>query len=165
MPETPPGGQDGTAVSTRINAKDLQGTLLAFDFGLKRIGVAVAETILGNARGLGVVNHSESGPDWSEIDDLLKDWQPVLLLVGYPCNMDGSPSEMSDRALEFAAELKKRSRIPVEPVDERLSSSEAMDQLRQQRRDGLRKRRINKELIDQEAARLLLQQWLTESAG
>ena len=74
--------------------------------------------------------------------------------------MDGSASEMSRLSLLFAAELRDRSGISVQAIDERLSSSAALDQLREERRSGLRKKRISRGLIDQEAARLILQQWL-----
>jgi putative Holliday junction resolvase len=164
MPDHGAGEPPELAEFNEQDSKNAKGTLIAFDFGLKRIGVAVGETLLANARGLAVVAHSASGPDWPAIEKILHDWQPALLLVGYPCNMDGSPSEMSRLALQFAGELRKRSGIRVQAIDERLSSSEALDQLREERRDGLRKRRISRGLIDQEAARLILQQWMSEAS-
>ena len=163
MPDHGAGEPPELAEFNEQDSRNAKGTLIAFDFGLKRIGVAVGETVLANARGLAVVAHSASGPDWPAIEKILQDWQPALLLVGYPLNMDGSPGEMSRLALQFGGELRKRSGIPVQAIDERLSSSEALDQLREQRRGGLRKKRISRGLIDQEAARLILQQWLSEA--
>ena len=160
MPDYGTGEPRELADFNKQSSQQVKGTLIAFDFGLKRIGVAIGETLLGNARGLAVVAHSASGPDWPTIDKILRDWHPVLLLVGYPCNMDGSASEMSRLSLLFAAELRDRSGISVQAIDERLSSSAALDQLREERRSGLRKKRISRGLIDQEAARLILQQWL-----
>ena len=164
MPEYGAGEPRELADFNKQASKNAKGTLIAFDFGLKRIGVAIGETLLGNARGLTVVAHSASGPDWLAIEKILRDWHPVMVLVGYPCNMDGSPSEMSRLSLLFAAELRERSGIPVQAIDERLSSSEALDRLREERRSGLRKKRISRNLIDQEAARLILQQWLGEAS-
>ena len=161
MPDYGTGEPRQLADFNKQGSKHAKGTLIAFDFGLKRIGVAVGETLLGNARGLTVVAHTASGPDWLAIEKILHDWHPVLLLVGYPCSMDGSPDEISRLSLRFASELRERSGIPVQAIDERLSSSEARDQLREDRRSGLRKRRISRGLIDQEAARLILQQWLS----
>ena len=160
MPDYGTGEPRELADFNKQGSKNAKGTLIAFDFGLKRIGVAVGETLLGNARGLTVVAHTASGPDWPAIKKILHDWHPVLLLVGYPCSMDGSPGEISRLSLRFASELRERSGIPVQAIDERLTSSEARDQLREDRRSGLRKRRISRGLIDQEAARLILQQWL-----
>ena len=164
MPEFDAGEPQELADFNKNGSKNAKGTLIAFDFGQKRIGVAVGETLLGNARGLTVVAHSASGPDWLAIDKILRDWHPALLLVGYPCNMDGRPGEMSRLSLRFASELRERSGIPVQAIDERLSSSEALDRLREERRSGLRKKRISRGLIDQEAARLILQQWLGEAS-
>ena len=164
MPEYGAGEPRELADFNKQASKNTKGTLIAFDFGLKRIGVAIGETLLGNARGLTVVAHSASGPDWLAIEKILHDWHPVMMLVGYPSNMDGSPSEMSRLSLLFAAELRERSGIPVQAIDERLSSSEALDRLREERRSGLRKKRISRNLIDQEAARLILQQWLGEAS-
>lgn len=163
MPDPGTGEPQELAEFNKQDSNYAKGTLIAFDFGLKRIGIAVGETLLGNARGLSVVAHPASGPDWRAIEKILHDWRPVLLLVGYPCNMDGSPSEMSRLSLQFATELRERSGISVQVIDERLSSSEALDQLREERRGGLRKKRISRGLIDQEAARLILQQWLGEA--
>ncbi len=164
MPDSDAGEPPELAEFNEQDSRNAKGTLIAFDFGRKRIGVAIGETLLANARGLTVVTHLATGPDWPAIKKILHDWQPALLLVGYPCNMDGSPSEMSRLSLQFASELRERSGIPVQAIDERLSSSEALDQLREERRSGLRKRRISRGLIDQEAARLILQQWLSEAS-
>lgn len=136
-----------------------RGTVLAFDFGFARIGVAVGESILGQARGLTVVDHRSESPDWEKIDALIAEWNPAQILVGRPTHMDGSENTMTTAASKFADALSSRSGRQVELIDERLSSVEAADHLREQRRSGVRSRRIRKGQIDQEAARILIEQW------
>src|SRR5476649_1503870 len=94
-------------------------TVLAFDFGLQRIGVAVGEPELGTAHPLpGVVAHTQPGR-LTAIESLVKEWQPSLLVVGRPLSEDGAPHEMTRRAERFARQLNGRFRLPVELVDER----------------------------------------------
>lgn len=137
------------------------GTVLAFDFGFARIGVAVGESLLGQARGLTVVGHREDGPDWRRIEELTREWSPALILVGRPLSMDGGDNEMTTAARQFADELAERCGRRVELIDERLSSVEAASNLREERRSGLRKKRVAKGQVDQEAARLLIEQWFS----
>jgi putative Holliday junction resolvase len=98
---------------------------LAFDFGLRRIGVAVGQTITGSAMPLDLVNAQDGAPDWVAIDRLVSEWKPDLLVVGLPYTMDGSEQEISSRARSFANDLEHRYPCPVHIVDERLSSHEA----------------------------------------
>ena len=100
-------------------------TLLAFDFGLSRIGVATGQTVTRTATALSTVRARRGAPDWREIDALVRDWQPDLMLVGLPLNMDSTASEMSERARSFADALAERYATAVEMVDERLTSFEA----------------------------------------
>src|SRR5262245_54339700 len=97
-------------------------TVLAFDFGLKRIGIAVGDSVTGTAAPRPAV---AGGPDWSAISREVAAQQPGLLVVGSPRNEDGSPSAMSDAAHQFALELARRYALPVREVDERYSSLEA----------------------------------------
>ena len=135
-------------------------TVLAFDYGLKRIGVAVANVLTSPAEPLRTLPAKRGEPDWDEIDRCIAGWRPGILVVGIPYNMDGSGASLTDRVRSFAAALASRSGLPVEMVDERLSSREAEDTLRQRRRDGTLARRIRREDIDKEAASVLLRQWL-----
>ena len=102
-------------------------TVLAFDFGLRNIGVAAGQTVSRTAEPVTTLRARRGIPDWAEIDGLLSQWRPDLLLVGLPLNMDQSMSAMGERAQVFAAQLKDRSGLPVELVDERLTSYAARD--------------------------------------
>lgn len=137
-------------------------TLLAFDFGLKRTGVATGESRAGVTRGVATLLPRSGEPDWTGIDALIREWQPDLLVVGLPYNADGSDSAMTLAARAFARALASRSALPVDTVDERHSSIEAQTHLREQRASGLRRRRVRREDIDREAARVIARQWLHE---
>ena len=102
-----------------------EGNVLAFDFGTRYIGVAVATTLTGTARGLTTIAAKNGKPSWHEIAPLIDDYDPVLLVVGRPLNMDGTSFEMTDRAASFAAALKRRYQREVTSWDERLTSKEA----------------------------------------
>lgn len=135
-------------------------TVLAFDYGLRRIGVAVGNVVTSTAEPLGTVGADRGRPDWDGITAHVNAWLPGVAVVGVPCNMDGSPGELTRPAEDFAAELATRFGLEVVTVDERLSSREAEDALRQRRRAGTLGRRVRREDVDMEAARVLLRQWL-----
>jgi len=101
------------------------GLVMAFDFGTKKIGVAIGQSVTGTANPLGVLKARDGIPDWREIQQLINQWQPAHLVIGLPLNMDDSASEMSMRAEKFARRLTGRFNIPHTTVDERLSSFEA----------------------------------------
>ncbi|MFZ1295837.1 MAG: Holliday junction resolvase RuvX [Pseudomonadales bacterium] len=100
-------------------------TVLAFDYGLRTIGVAVGNALLGSASALTTLAARDGVPDWERVRRLLEEWKPDLLLVGLPLNMDDTPSDMSVRAERFARRLTGRFGIASEMMDERLSSFEA----------------------------------------
>lgn len=100
----------------------ISGYVLAFDFGLRHIGVAVGQDVTDTATPLATISASERGPRWNDVARLIEHWQPVRLLVGLPLNMDGSESEMSRQARVFADELERRFELPVTMVDERLTT-------------------------------------------
>jgi putative Holliday junction resolvase len=133
---------------------------LGFDYGRRRIGVAVGGSATGRATPLAVVRCRQDGPDWAAIADLVDEWRPDRMVVGLPYNDDGSESEMTRLARRFAGRLQARFRIPSELVDERLSSREAEDRLRGERAAGTRRRRVRKEDVDMGAAAVILQGWL-----
>ncbi len=133
-------------------------TIIAFDFGLRRIGVAVGQQVTTSASPLRVVSNGENGPDWQQIVALIKEWRPDRLIVGMPMHADGSPSEIGDDVGAFIEQL-GRFELPVESVDERYTSIEAEALLKSQREDGLRGR-ISKELIDSVAATVIAERWL-----
>lgn len=138
-------------------------TVLAFDYGLRRIGVAAGNVITCTAEPVTTLRADRGRPDWDEVTACVNAWQPGIAVVGVPYNMDGSPGELTGLAQAFAADLAARFGIEVVTVDERLSSREAEDVLRRQRRSGTLGRRIRREDVDREAARVLLRQWLDRS--
>jgi putative Holliday junction resolvase len=138
-------------------------TVLAFDFGRRRIGIAVGQQVTGSANPLGVVSNSDVGPDWREIKNLIDEWQPARLIVGMPANADGSRAEIVDHVDQFVAGLDRFER-PVHTVDERYTSLEAEEMLKSERAMGLRGR-ITKETIDSAAAVLIAERWLRKETG
>lgn len=131
-------------------------TLLAFDYGIKNIGVASGQTITRSANSQPPLKAKDGIPDWTQIEKLLNEWQPDLILVGLPLNMDDSESELSARARKFANRLHGRFGAKVEMVDERLSSFEAKSEV--MGRGGSRDYKNNP--VDSIAARLILESWL-----
>lgn len=140
-------------------------TILAFDFGRKRIGIATGDTLTATAGPRPAASCSASGPDWAAIEREVRALQPHLFIVGAPYNADGSPGALADDASAFAAELQRRFGIPVERVDERWSSLQANERLRSQRASGERRRRVRKEDVDSAAAAVILERWLAGEHG
>ena len=136
-------------------------TIVAFDFGLRRIGIAVGQDITASANPVAAIRNSDSGPDWQAIANIVVEWRPSRLVVGMPWHEDGSSSEMAVHIKAFIAEL-GRFDLPIEQVDERYSSLEAGELLKSERAAGLRGR-IRKEAIDSMAAALIAQRWLKKS--
>lgn len=131
------------------------GTVLGFDYGARRIGVAVAATLAGAGRPLAVVRVRSDGPDWEHIGTLIRQWQPDLLVVGLPHRADGSPHRLEAAIRAFARALSERFELPVETVDEGLSSVAAHE--RQPRRAAVG--------LDAFAAQVILETWLDERAA
>jgi putative Holliday junction resolvase len=131
------------------------GTVLAFDFGEKRTGVAVGETALGQAHPLTVITADNDDKRLAAISELVREWQPELLVVGRPAHADGAPHAMTELAHVFALQLKARFHLPVREADERLTSRDAETRLRETGHNA----RSMKPLIDAVAAQLILQTW------
>ena len=129
---------------------------MAFDFGLRQIGVAVGNRTTRSAQALSILAVRDGVPRWEEIQDLLEHWQPQRLLVGLPLNMDGSESPMSTRARQFSRRLGGRFSLPVECVDERLTSFAAKSLLAEQGHRG----NYRDSGADALAAQLILETWL-----
>jgi putative Holliday junction resolvase len=136
--------------------------VLAFDFGLRRIGIACGDTVSRTAAPQGTVPMDARGPRWEAIDALLRDWQPALAIVGLPYNVDGSDAAMTVAAREFAADLGRRFGLETILVDERYSSLEAAARLKSARASGVRRRRVVKADVDAAAACVILERWFTE---
>ena len=133
--------------------------ILAFDFGLRRIGIASGNAVTGTAAPRRTVAHGIDGPDWPAIDREVRDFGPTLLLVGAPYNDDGSPGSIAPAATGFAAELHARYGLPVERIDEAYSSVEAAAGLKASRAAGTRGR-VQRGDIDSAAAAVLLDSYL-----
>jgi putative holliday junction resolvase len=136
-------------------------TVMAFDFGLRQIGVAMGNCLLGTTQPLPILRAKDGMPEWRALDNLIDEWRPDLLVVGDPLNMDGSVSELSTQAGKFARRLHGRLGLEVTMVDERLSSFEAKYNSREQGHRGDFKRQP----VDSLAAELILRTWLAENAG
>jgi putative holliday junction resolvase len=137
---------------------------LGIDYGERRIGVAAGHTLTVTAQPLGIVPAHGGVPEWPVLAGFVRDWQPALLVVGIPYNMDGTEGALAERVREFCRELESRFGLEVVQVDERLSSREAEDRLRAQRASGARTRRVRHGDVDPVAACVLLEQWLREGA-
>ncbi|MEA3197422.1 MAG: putative pre6S rRNA nuclease [Gammaproteobacteria bacterium] len=161
-PAGPKSAASGPAASSG-SASGAPRVVLAFDFGHRRIGVACGDTVSRTAAPLDGVPAGSGQPRWELIDALLREWQPALIVVGLPYNVDGSDSAMTQAAREFAAELERRCRLQVVLVDERYSSREAEARLKSARESGLRRRRVAKADVDAAAACVILERWFTET--
>jgi len=134
--------------------------VLAFDFGLRRIGVASGDTVSNAAAPRAAVRVTDRGIDWAAIERLLHEYQPELLVVGSPRHADGSLSNLAARADQFAAALAARAQRPVHRTDEYASSIEAAAELKRQRASRQRRRRVQHADIDSAAAAIILERWL-----
>lgn len=130
-------------------------TLLCFDYGTRTIGVAVGQSVTRSATPLNALPARDGIPRWETVQALLEEWQPDLLLVGLPVNMDGTESELSRRARKFANRLHGRFGYRVELADERLSSFEARGDIIEQ--SGSRD--FKRHNVDSVAAKFILESW------
>ena len=136
----------------------VSGTLLAFDFGTQRIGIAIGNTLSASARPLATIADEKNAVRFAAIATLLAEWQPAALVVGLPCNDDGTPHEMTARCRRFANQLKGRFNLPTILVDERYTSAAASSALDEAGIHG----RKQKSLLDQYAAQQILQAYFDE---
>ncbi len=129
------------------------GTILAFDFGVKRIGVAVGEWPLAQAHPLTTIRGEANAERFAAIEAMIKEWRPVSLVVGLPLALDGSAHEMTARSTRFANQLRGRFGLPVDYAEERLSSVEAEERLRA----GGHNAKSMRDHVDALAAQIILQ--------
>ena len=154
FPSTAPGLRASTG-NGRVS-----GTVMGFDYGTERIGIAVGETASGLAHPLATVRGATSDARFDAIARLIAEWKPMLLLVGLPTHIDGTEHEMTARSRRFARRLAGRFAVPVEMVDERLTTRDASSKLSAAGIDSRRQRPIR----DQVAAQTILQSWLDAGA-
>ncbi len=131
------------------------GILLGFDYGTKRMGVAVGQAVTGSARPLETVRVKNGTPDWITISRLIHTWEPFALVVGLPLEVDGAEWEMTQAVQRFSRQLHGRYLLPVHLMDERLSSRAAKTLLHEQGKAF--------DEVDPVAAQLILESWMTEA--
>ncbi len=161
MRELPPPTQQAEPPhASRLTLHGASTTVLAFDFGEQRIGTAVGDTGVGIAHPLTTIVAEDKKSRYAAIETLLQEWRPALLVVGLPSHLDGTEHEISRLARKFARELGGRFNLPVELVDERLTSAAAEMSLAEAGVAGHKR----KPVVDQVAALHILQAWLDEQA-
>lgn len=133
-------------------------TFLGFDFGTKRIGVAVGQNITKTARALTTLKAKNGTPNWQEIEKLLEEWQPDAVIIGIPVDMEGEDLPVTPAARNFAQQIQKRFQLVVHEADERLTTKAARAEMFQQ--GGYRA--IENSEIDAVAAKLILESWLNK---
>ncbi|EAT11214.1 Holliday junction resolvase RuvX [Bermanella marisrubri] len=132
--------------------------VMGFDFGTKRMGVAMGQRLTQQAQGISCINAKDGKPNWEQLDALVEEWQPDGFVVGLPFNMDGSESDMSRRANKFSKRLHGRYGLPSYTIDERLTTFEAKHIARQQGHKG----HYKSDPVDELAAQFILETWLSE---
>jgi len=130
-------------------------TVIGFDYGERRIGIATGQTITASATPLTTLNSINQKPDWDEIEKIINEWKPDALIVGLPLFLDGSDSEMTKKAQRFSRQLEGRFHLPVHLINESLTSFEAEQHL-------TKKNQHNKQEIDKIAAAIIVQSWLEQ---
>lgn len=134
------------------------GIVIAFDFGMKRIGVAVGQTVTKTANAHSMLKAEQGEPNWQQVQSLIDEWKPIALVVGIPLNMDGSEQSITARARTFADSLASHCQLPVYGVDERLTTIEARERIFEQ--EGYKG--LQKASVDAMAAKIMLEAWLSE---
>ncbi len=134
-------------------------SVLGFDYGERRIGIATGQTITASATPLTTLKCINQKPDWVAIEKLITQWQPDALIVGLPLYLDGNSSDMTTKAERFARQLEGRFHLPVFTINESLTSFEAEQQLQQHKKID----QHNKEEIDKMAAAIIVQNWLEQN--
>jgi putative Holliday junction resolvase len=133
--------------------------ILAFDFGLKHIGVAIGQEITNTAQTFFSLDAKNGEPDWSQLDPLVKEWDPKLMVVGNPLNMDGSDSEIKKNSDKFSDLINKRYKVPVELMDERLTTREAKARLKSEEGSFISTGKDTHQI----AAQIILENWFSEN--
>ena len=136
--------------------------VIAFDFGLKRTGVAVGNTITGSATPECTLTSKNNQPDWDSISTLFKEWQPTQVVVGMPTELDGSENPLNKKIQRFCNQIEGRYNIKVDQENEQFTSIEAARRLKQLRQSGSNKI-INKEEVDKIAASIILENWIKKN--
>lgn len=137
--------------------------VIGFDFGTVRIGVAIGQALTGTARPLAIIKTRQGHPDWNTITALVEQWQPAMLIVGVPRHADGTSNRITKAALRFSRALQERYHLPVETLDEHLSSHEAKSYLAETQSCSNKKNKRNSSMaLDAVAAAVILESWLQQ---
>ena len=152
--------QDGWSLSWEMGMTHNM-LVLGFDWGSKRIGVAVGNNLLNQATPLKTIQAKAGVPDWKVIQQLINEWRPNIIVVGVPLDMDGKKLPTTKRAQAFCTQLKERFKLPLYSVDERLTTIEARQRLFDE--GGYRK--IQSAQVDSYAAQLIVEQWLLSESN
>lgn len=140
---------------------DIRGNILGFDFGMRRIGVAVGQFATRTASALDTVAHRDA-PDWPSLDRLVREWKPAAVVVGLPLDLSGEETDLSRAARRFGAALEERYGVPAKFCDERLTSRAAESRFAEMRAAG-NARRKDAGRMDAMAAQIILENWLQSS--
>ena len=130
------------------------GVVMAFDYGLRNIGIAIGQNITKSASTFYAIKAKEGEPDWIKLDSIVKEWEPALFIVGDPFNMDGTRSEFQKRISQFSTKLKNRYKIRLHMLDERLTTKEAKERIKTESSEL--KKSTNKHSI---SAQIILEDW------
>lgn len=145
-------------MTNKTAKKPGQRTILGFDFGKKYIGVAVGQEITGSASPLGSIKAIDGIPHWDTLTNFISEWQPDLIVVGLPLNMDGTEQQLTKDAKKFGNRIAGRFGLKVEFQDERLTTADAKEQLFS--RGGYKN--LKKDNIDAESARLIIESYFEQ---
>lgn len=137
--------------------------VIAFDFGLKRTGVAVGNTITGSATPECTLISKDDKPNWDGISKLFEEWRPTQIVVGMPTELDGNENPIKPRIDRFCNQIQGRYNIPVDQENEQFTSIEAAQRLKQLRQSG-RKQKVSKDEVDKIAAAIILENWMQKNA-
>ena len=129
--------------------------VMAFDFGTKNIGIAIGQEITGSSQTFYTVKANEGEPEWTQLDKVVFDWNPKLFIVGDPLNFDGSESDMKEKSDKFSYQIQKKYKIPVKLVDERLTTKEARERIK----EGVDMSLRSSNDIHQVSAQIILESW------
>lgn len=138
--------------------KQREGNVIGFDFGQKRIGIAIGNNISKTAQTLITIDSLSNNQKFEAIQKIMEEWQPITIVVGVPFNVDGSEHKITNLSKKFAKQLEQKYSLPTHLVDERYTSIEASREIKEKRID-LKKKKL---LIDQIAAKIILQSYLDQ---
>ena len=137
-----------------------ESVLIGFDYGTKKMGVAIAQCITKTATPLNVLKIKNETPHWEQLDQIVSDYRPVLAIIGYPGKINKQTSLLADKIEKFGSAIEKHYKMPTILFDETYSTTIARKELRDLRRDGNLSRRIKRGQVDSMAAKIILEQWL-----